>query len=274
MSKTHYSIFTNPLLQSYFNSIEKYPLLERSKEIELANKVKNGDSKARELFINSNLRLVIYIAKQYIDSKLPFEDVISAGNLGLIKAVDKFDPSFNVQFSLYAPYWIRNSIFNTMYVNSTMIKVPAVEWYRKKKLEKLIENCSSESINLEELSNKLKLSIKQIKEIQSIPECDFSLDFPRIEGGENRIYSIESNEKNPEEEYLDKNISEFIYKEIDRLLSDREKDILYHRLGLNDDTSSTLKEIGKEMGFSKQRIQQIEKKALQKLLPLAKSLLN
>lgn len=273
MKNSSYSDFNDPCLDMYFSSIERYPLLSRNEEIDLANKMKKGDKNARELFINSNLRFVIHIAKRYRTSKLPLTELISAGNVGLIDAVDRFDPSKDIKFSSYAVSFIKKSIFDTMYLNSNIIRVPLDKWKMKIKLEKLIKNSPSDSIDMKKLSEYLEYPINKIEEIQSMPECDFSLSKPLIKDGEDRIFFVESPEKSPEEVVISEIINKKVYEEIESL-PEREKEILFLRLGLKEESPLSLREVGEKLGITYERVRQIEKNALSKLHPFASSILN
>ena len=257
-------------VQQYIDSISIYKILSQDEEINLAKRIKEGDQDARDELINSNLRLVIYIAKNYTNKGLSYLDLIQEGNLGLISAVDKFDYTKGYRFSTFATYLIKQSILQALYQNSHIIRIPQYLLEDLKKIsdaEKKLTNILSRKPTSEEIAKELnyEFSAKKIDEIKSYDTQTISLD-KKIGDNETTISDFIQDDLNDDPYQFTNKILN--YENIDKLLSvltDREKEVIKYRYGLKDDKKYSLIEIGKIFNISSERVRQIEEKALSKL---------
>lgn len=255
-------------LVSYFNQIKKYPLLSRVEEKILSHLIKNKDMKARERMINSNLRLVVSIAKRYMHRGMPLQDLIEEGNIGLIKAVEKFKSEKNCRFSTYATYWIRQAVERGIVNQLKVVRVPIHvngELTKLAKIEnKFIEENSRKPTH-EELAELMDLKVKQIKKLKSIYNKTFSLESKSDEKMELSFLDKLKDEKHidPVTKINTEKRNEYLYKLLNELDS-TEKYIIKSRFGLIKE-ELTLESIGKKLGVTRERIRQIEKKTLEKL---------
>ena len=263
----------------YLNSISKYPLLTPEEEKEVAKKAKEGDKEALEKLIKANLRFVVNVAKNYVGYGIPFQELISAGNIGLIEAAKRFDPEKGVRFISYAIWWIKQSILQTIQNQKEIIRIPQKTQNLSVKIdtaylelkEKLNREPSYKEIK-EYLKEKEDLDIDEetIKNYLLIKRHSVSLDTPVDEEEGVSFIDLLSNQNT---EDLERDlIREYLEKEIDHILSflsERERYVIINRFGLHDKQPKTLKEIGKELGISRERVRQIETRALKKIKALA-----
>jgi len=254
----------NSLLTTYIREIERIPLLTREQEYDLAVKAKHGDMEARAKLIESNSRFVISVAKSYQNRGLPLTDLISEGNVGLITAIDKFEPETGYHFISYAVWWIRQSILKALGDKSRMIRLPMnrnadlmqVQGV-KSRLEQEMDN-----VSLEDIAKACSMTTDQVSEILNYSRDVTSLDAPVSEGEDASFGDfIESTQAGPEEELVGKALVESIDRILGRL-NERERDIIIRRYGLHDSKRLSLKEVGDLYGVTKERIRQIEKKVL------------
>lgn len=257
-------------VQQYIDSILIYKTLSQEEEINLAKRIKEGDLDARDELINSNLRLVVYIAKNYTNKGLSYLDLIQEGNLGLITAVDRFDYTKGYRFSTFATYLIRQSMLQALYQNSHIIRIPQYLLEDLKKIsdaEKKLTNVLSRKPTSEEIAKELnyEFSAKKIDEIKLYDAQTISLD-KKVGDNETTISDfIQDNLNDNPYQFTNKILN---YENIDKLLSvltDREKEVIKYRYGLKDDKKYSLIEIGKIFNISSERVRQIEEKALLKL---------
>ena len=265
-------VFKDDVLQMYLKDIGKIKLLKRTEEWELGKKILEGDEAqaliAKKKLIQSNLRLVVSIAKKYTGQGVLFMDLVQEGSLGLIKAANKFDYSKGFKFSTYATWWIRQTIVRAIANNSKVIRIPVhmIDKIRlvKKAVFELNYNLGHEPSE-EEIAKHTKLPLKQVQmALNTIKLEPVSLDTPVAENLSLEDYIADDNYTSPEENtqniLLKKYIENFLNK-----LSEREKQIIIGRFGIDGSKPRTLEELGKTLGFSKERIRQIESSALKKL---------
>ena len=248
----------------YLKEIGKTPLLTDEKEIELAKQIELGDETAKTKFCEANLRLVVSIAKRYVGRGMLFLDLIQEGNIGLMKAVDKFDASKGYKFSTYATWWIRQAITSAIANQARTIRIPIhmVETINKsiKTEEKLISKLNREP-KIEEIALEMDMSIDKIIEIYRIRPEPVSLETSMGTEDDYFLKDIISYNNEELELYdLKKQLQELLLT-----LTEREKQVLCLRFGLDDNHPRTLEEVGQMFGVTKKRISQIEAKALRKL---------
>ena len=261
----------NDSVKIYLKEIGKVRLLSAQEEIEIAKRIAAGDEEAKQELINANLRLVISIAKRYAGRGMPFLDLIQEGNMGLIKAVEKFDYTKGFKFSTYATWWIRQAITRAIADQARTIRIPVhmVETINKitRAQRQLVQELGREP-TAEEISEKLDgaLSPDRITEIQCINQEPVSLETPIGEEDDSHLGDfIEDKEVVSPSEYTTKSLLKDELYEVLQELTDREARVLELRYGLLDNHPRTLEEVGKEFNVTRERIRQIEAKAIKKL---------
>ena len=259
----------NEELKIYLNEINQIPLLSAEDEKELATKAAQGDSAAKEKLINSNLKLVVSIAKKFQGNGISFLDLIQEGNMGLIAAIDKFDTSLGYRFSTYAYYWIKTTISRAVNQQNRSIRIPV---YMVEKLSKYkkIEQELSQKYNREptenEIAEKMDISVKEIRELKEYLSDTVSLDAPIGEDKEDSFGSFieDSSNGNPADNYEKEDMSKILLKVLDTL-PEREAGILKMRFGIGYSSPLTLEEVGKRYSLTRERVRQIESSALKKM---------
>ena len=259
----------NSSVKIYLKEIGEYPLLSKEEEIELAAKASNGSVKAREKLINCNLRLVVYIAKRYSGRGLSLLDMIQEGNIGLMKAVEKFDYNKGYKFSTYATYWIKQAISEAIMKQSRNIRIPIniIERISAiRKVEKEYQQKFEKDPSMAEVAAALKLDIKKIKEAYDWMNDTTSLDVTIGDDEDVTIGSFVEDEsvKDSFEAIDNENQYSDLYEILDTL-SDKEKTVIFRRFGIGFERAETLEEIGKSMKLSRERIRQIEADAMRKM---------
>lgn len=262
----------NDAVQNYLREIGKVPLLTSAQERELAKRVMEGDKEAKKQLIQSNLRLVVAIAKKYINRSrnLTLLDLIQEGNIGLARAVEKFDYRKGFKFSTYAVWWIRQAITRALADQTRIIRIPVhmIETLSKysQVRRNLAQTLGREPLP-EEIANEMNLDVEKVHQLMKIAQDTVSLETPVGDSdGESLLGEFISDDKtlSPSQAATQELIKEQL-KEILVDLSDREQKILSMRFGLNDGVTHTLEEVGKEFHVTRERIRQIESKALEKL---------
>lgn len=259
----------NSSVKIYLKEIGEYPLLSKEEEMKLAARAAEGSMKAREKLINCNLRLVVYIAKRYSGHGLSLLDMIQEGNIGLMKAVEKFDYTKGYKFSTYATYWIKQSISEAIMKQSRNIRIPIniIERISAiRKVEKEYQQKFERDPSMKEVAAALKLDIKKIKEAYDWMNDTTSLDVTIGDDEDVTIGSFVEDEsvKDSFEAINNENQYNALYEILDTL-NDKEKAVILRRFGIGFERAETLEEIGKSMALSRERIRQIEADAMRKM---------
>ncbi|MCD6526394.1 MAG: sigma-70 family RNA polymerase sigma factor [Desulfuromonas sp.] len=260
---------TDDAIKYYLQDIQKSKLLTAEQERALATCVESGDEAARAKMIESNLRLVVKIAKRYMNRGLPFLDLIEEGNMGLIKAVERFQVSKECRFSTYATWWIRQSIERALVNQSRTIRLPvhvSDNVNRMLKATKEVLKQLNHEPSEEEIADAMGGTVQEVRRLQQLVKKTYSIEHPL---GENNNYSLidtieDSSVINPADLLENRDQYSFITKWLESL-KDNEREILMLRFGLNDCEPETLDTIGKRYGVTRERIRQIEAKSLEKL---------
>ena len=253
----------------YLKEIGKVPLLSADEEIELAKRMEQGDEEAKKRLCEANLRLVVSIAKRYVGRGMLFLDLIQEGNLGLIKAVDKFDYRKGYKFSTYATWWIRQAITRSIADQARTIRIPVhmVETINKliRVSRQLLQTYGREP-SPEEIAVEMGLSVDKVREIQKIAQEPVSLETPIGEEEDSHLgdFIPDDDVPAPAEAAAFSMLKEQLVEVLDTL-TEREQKVLKLRFGLEDGRARTLEEVGKEFDVTRERIRQIEAKALRKL---------
>lgn len=263
------SAMTDDPVKLYLKEIGSYPLLSIAQEIELAKRIEQGDAMAKTTLAESNLRLVVSIAKRYVGRGLTFLDLIQEGNLGLIKAVDKFDYTKGYKFSTYATWWIRQAITRSIADQSRTIRIPVHMSEVINKTYRVSRNLLQElgrEPSEQELANAMNLPIEKVREILKVSADPISLDTPIGEEDDSHLGDFIKDDTivGPEDAASYSVLQDQIGKLLDTL-TEREQRVLILRFGLKDGRTRTLEEVGKEFNVTRERIRQIEAKALRKL---------
>src|SRR3954466_2966068 len=259
---------TTDALQLFLNEIRRYPLLTAAEEIELAKRIEKGDMAAKERLINSNLRLVVSIAKKYQGQDLPLLDLIQEGIFGLIRAAEKFDWRKGYKFSIYATFWIRQAIQRGIANRARTIRIPVHIGQRERKIgraERELAARFDQQPTDEEISKESGVPIEQIEEIRDAGRAVTSLDKPIGEEGETALGDLFPADSMTPEEEVELTLSEEVIRRTVNELPETERDVLKLRYGINGDEPTPLRETGKRLGMSPERVRQIESKALAKL---------
>lgn len=253
----------------YLKEIGSFPLLSLEEEIELAEKILQGDSYAKKKLAEANLRLVVSIAKRYVGRGMLFLDLIQEGNLGLIKAVEKFDHTKGFKFSTYATWWIRQAITRAIADQARTIRIPVhmVETINKvKKVQSQLLHKNGQEPSVEDLAEELDMPQEKVREILKVAQEPISLESPIGEEEDSHLgdFIPDSDAPIPEEAATHALLKEQL-GEVLATLTPREAKVLSLRFGIEDGRPRTLEEVGKEFNVTRERIRQIEAKALRKL---------
>lgn len=263
---------SSELVKMHLNEVKRYPLLSEEEEFDLAEKARCGDKTARDKLLTSNMRFVIKVAAQYRNRGLDFEDLISEGYLGLIRAVDHFDAKKGYHFISYAVWWIRQSILKAVSELVNPIRLPANKVssvYEIKKVQSQInlDGTKTEEQELEEIADYLGMTKYHVREMLNLSRDMISLDCPVALDSDASLADtiVATQYKSPEEFILEQSMNEDINKVLDSL-DDKSAQIISLRYGLNGNgKGGTLKEVGEKMNLSRERVRQIEKNAMAKL---------
>ncbi|GGH26618.1 RNA polymerase sigma factor RpoD [Paenibacillus segetis] len=259
----------NDPVRMYLKEIGRVPLLSGDDEIELANRIENGDEEAKRRLAEANLRLVVSIAKRYVGRGMLFLDLIQEGNMGLIKAVEKFDYKKGFKFSTYATWWIRQAITRAIADQARTIRIPVhmVETINKliRVSRQLLQELGREPAP-EEIAAEMELSVEKVREIMKIAQEPVSLETPIGEEDDSHLGDfIEDQEALAPADAAAYELLKEQLEDVLDTLTEREENVLRLRFGLDDGRTRTLEEVGKVFGVTRERIRQIEAKALRKL---------
>lgn len=263
-----YELEVSDPIRKYLKEISKVDLLTADEEIDLSKRIKDGDMDAKQQLCEANLRLVANIAKRYVGHGMPYLDLIQEGNIGLMKAVEKFDHTLGYKFSTYATWWIRQAITRAIADQSRVIRVPVHmvdNIYKLNKAQKkILQECGREA-TMDELAEELNLSKDKIKQIMKAAQGTISMNTPVGEEEDTTLGDfIPDDGLTPDERAIETGMKEEVKKVLDSL-TDREKQVITLRFGLEDGRERTLEEVGQRFGVTRERVRQIEKKALNKL---------
>ena len=259
----------NDPVRMYLKEIGQIKLLTMQEELDLADRILEGDEQAKTILAEANLRLVVSIAKRYVGRGMLFLDLIQEGNIGLMKAVDKFDVTKGYKFSTYATWWIRQAITRAIADQARTIRVPVHMVETINKLARIQRQLTLE-LNREpteqELAKKMNVSIDKIREIYKISQEPVSLETPIGEEDDSHLGDFIKDERNMSpEEYATNEMLKDEIADVLLTLTEREEKVIRLRFGLEDGKSRTLEEVGQMFGVTRERIRQIEAKALRKL---------
>ncbi len=261
--------FTDDLVKIYLREIGKVDVLKQKTELEIARKAKCGDPKAKQELIRHNLRLVVSIAKKYLNRGMSFLDLIQEGNLGLMKAVEKFDPERGYKFSTYATWWIRQAITRSLSDKSRTIRIPVhmVEMLSKlKKAIKRLTEKSGQAPSEEDLAKEIDIDVSKVKEIIHIMEAPVSLNSPVNSEEEGDLEDfISDNENFSPEQLANGSLLGININQALKCLTLKEASVIRLRFGLDCGHERTLEEVGKILGVTRERVRQLEFRALKKL---------
>lgn len=263
------SVRMNDPVRMYLKEIGRVPLLNADQEIDLAKRIENNDDEAKQELAEANLRLVVSIAKRYVGRGMSFLDLIQEGNIGLMKAVDKFDYRLGFKFSTYATWWIRQAITRAIADQARTIRIPVhmVETINKliRIQRQLLQDLGREPTP-EEIGAEMDMSTDKVREILKIAQEPVSLETPIGEEDDSHLGDfIEDKDATSPEQHASYELLKEQLEEVLDTLTDREENVLRLRFGLNDGRTRTLEEVGRVFGVTRERIRQIEAKALRKL---------
>lgn len=261
-------------LDKYLQEISREELVSVEEEVELAQRIRKGDRKALEKLTKANLRFVVSVAKQYQNQGLSLSDLINEGNVGLIKAAEKFDETRGFKFISYAVWWIRQSILQAIAEQSRIVRLPLNQVGSVNKINKILNKFEQENErhpNIEEIADRIDLSEEKIVDAMKINGKHVSVDAPFVEGEDNGLLDVMSNTEVPMGD--DALVLESLRDEISRVLltlEERERQIVEAFFGINQQ-DMTLEEIGDKFGLTRERVRQIKEKAIRRLRNNTKS---
>jgi RNA polymerase primary sigma factor len=260
---------TTDSLQLFLNEAARYPLLTAAEEVELAKRIERGDERAKERMINSNLRLVVSIAKKYQGHGVSLLDLIQEGVIGLIRAVEKFDWRKGFKFSTYATWWIRQAVQRGVANKARTIRIPVHIVEREQRIARAERKLAAELERTptdEEVAKEARLSVAQVRDVRKAPRAVTSLDRPLGAENEGTLGELVASDQLDPGEELDVSLREEMLQKALSDLPDRDRAVLQLRYGLNGDGEPhSLEEIGRRLGLTRERVRQIERNALERL---------
>ena len=262
-------------LDKYLQEIGKVDLITADEEVELAQKIKAGDQRALEKLTKANLRFVVSVAKQYQNQGLTLPDLINEGNLGLIKAAQRFDETRGFKFISYAVWWIRQSILQALAEQSRIVRLPLNKIGSINKINKmyaLLEQSQERAPSAEEIAKELDMTVNDVKESMKNSGRHLSMDAPLVEGEDSNLYDVlrSGESPNPDRELIHESLQTEIERALETL-SPREADVVRLYFGLGDQHPMTLEEIGETFDLTRERVRQIKEKAIRRLKHTSRS---
>ncbi|MAB85349.1 MAG: sigma-70 family RNA polymerase sigma factor [Schleiferiaceae bacterium] len=262
-------------LDKYLQEIGKVELITAEEEVELAQKIKAGDQRALEKLTKANLRFVVSVAKQYQNQGLTLPDLINEGNLGLIKAAQRFDETRGFKFISYAVWWIRQSILQALAEQSRIVRLPLNKIGSINKINKAyasLEQAHERPPSAEEIAGKLEMSEMDVKESMRNSGRHVSMDAPLVEGEDSNLYDVlnSSDSPNPDDDLMVDSLRTEIERSL-TTLTPREGDVIRLYFGLNGQHPLTLEEIGEKFDLTRERVRQIKEKAIRRLKHTSRS---
>ena len=262
-------------LDKYLLEISKYDLITAEEEVELATKIRNGDENALQKLTKANLRFVISVSKQYQNQGLSLSDLINEGNVGLIKAAQRFDEKRGFKFISYAVWWIRQSILQAIAEHARIVRLPLNKIGTINKINKTFSALEQEferAPSVSEVAETLEVSEKEVKKAQKISGRSISMDAPLGADSENDMYEVFSNneEEAPEDDLLEGSLNDEISRILETL-APREADIIKLYFGIGQSYPLTLEEIGDKFDLTRERVRQLKEKGLRKLKQKSRS---
>jgi RNA polymerase primary sigma factor len=262
-------------LDKYLQEIGKVELITADEEVELAQRIKAGDERALEKLTKSNLRFVVSVAKQYQNQGLTLPDLINEGNLGLIKAAQRFDETRGFKFISYAVWWIRQSILQALAEQSRIVRLPLNKIGSINKINKtyaLLEQSNERPPSAEEIAKELDMSVNDVKESLKNAGRHLSMDAPLVEGEDSNLYDVlrSSESPNPDRELILDSLRTEIERSLETL-TQREADVVRLYYGLGNQHPMTLEEIGETFDLTRERVRQIKEKAIRRLKHTSRS---
>jgi RNA polymerase primary sigma factor len=259
---------TTDALQLFLNEIRRYPLLTAAEEVELSKRIEQGDLEAKERMINSNLRLVVSIAKKYQGQELSLLDLIQEGIFGLIRASEKFDWRKGYKFSTYATFWIRQAIQRGLANKARTIRIPVHIGQRERKIVRAERELSAKlgrEPTDDEIAAQAELPLDQVEEVRDAARTVTSLDRPVGEEGDTALGDLLEGGAPPVDQEVEVSLSEQLLRRTIEDLPETERDVITLRFGLTGDDPQPLRETGRRLGLSAERVRQIESRALKRL---------
>jgi RNA polymerase primary sigma factor len=262
-------------LDKYLQEIGKVDLITADEEVELAQKIKAGDQAALEKLTKANLRFVVSVAKQYQNQGLTLPDLINEGNLGLIKAAQRFDETRGFKFISYAVWWIRQSILQALAEQSRIVRLPLNKIGSINKINKmyaLLEQSNERPPSAEEIAKELDMTVNDVKESMKNSGRHLSMDAPLVEGEDSNLYDVlrSGESPNPDRELIIESLRTEIERSLETL-TPREADVVRLYFGLGDQHPMTLEEIGETFDLTRERVRQIKEKAIRRLKHTSRS---
>ncbi|MDO4728013.1 MAG: sigma-70 family RNA polymerase sigma factor [Bacteroidota bacterium] len=262
-------------LDKYLQEIGKVDLITADEEVELAQRIKAGDQRALEKLTKANLRFVVSVAKQYQNQGLTLPDLINEGNLGLIKAAQRFDETRGFKFISYAVWWIRQSILQALAEQSRIVRLPLNKIGSINKINKayaLLEQSNERPPSAEEIAKELDMSVNDVKESMKNSGRHLSMDAPLVEGEDSNLYDVlrSGESPNPDKELIHESLKTEIERALETL-TPREADVVRLYFGLGNQHAMTLEEIGETFELTRERVRQIKEKAIRRLKHTSRS---
>lgn len=262
-------------LDKYLQDISRIELITAEEEVELAQKIKKGDRRALETLVNANLRFVVSVAKQYQNQGLTLPDLINEGNLGLVKAAQRFDETRGFKFISYAVWWIRQSILQALAEQSRIVRLPLNKIGSINKINKTfsyLEQAHERPPSAEEIAEELGMTVTEVKQSLKNSGRHISMDAPFEEGEDSNLYDVLSSDGSPlpDNDLINESLSTEIHRVLETL-TEREADVVRLYFGIGQNATMTLDEIGNAFDLTRERVRQIREKAIRKLRKSAKN---